>query len=164
MSENRSTTSSTSRAVTLRTPAPSSFAGSISVSLSPSLSVSLFHLTLCNCVKKMKKKRRRIVKKGEEGRKKKRKMERKVKGAWGNRKKKKGGRRKLDTVGHVYLCTWPLVFHMQPATLSSRHVASWSCSYSNHYCRHAANYSIFCSGTLDSNNVVIKLEEPLIIF
>jgi hypothetical protein len=126
----------------------------------------------------MKKKRRRIVKKGEEGRKKKRKMERKVKGAWGNEKergrkekikgrgngKKKRGGEKLETVGHVYLCTWPLVFHMQPVTLSSRHVASWPRSYSNHYCRHAVNCSIFCSGTLDNNNVVIKLEEPLIIF
>jgi hypothetical protein len=41
--------------------------------------------------------------------------------------------------------TWPFVFHMQPATLSSRHVASWPHSYSNRYGRHAANCSIFCS-------------------
>jgi hypothetical protein len=62
-------------AVTLQTPAPSSFAGSIS----ESLSVSLFHFPLCDCVKK-----------GEEirERRKKKEMKRKVKGAWGNEKER----------------------------------------------------------------------------
>jgi hypothetical protein len=42
--ERESARSPPSLAVTLRTPAPSSFAGSISESLSPALSVSLFQL------------------------------------------------------------------------------------------------------------------------
>jgi hypothetical protein len=41
--------------------------------------------------------------------------------------------------------TRPLVFHAQPAMLSSKQVASWPRSYSNRYCRHAANCSFFCS-------------------
>jgi hypothetical protein len=50
--------------------------------------------------------------------------------------------------GHTATCkkyTWLTVMHTQPATLSSRHMANSLCGYSNHYCRHAANWSIFCS-------------------
>jgi hypothetical protein len=51
--------------VTLRTPAPSSFAGSISESLSPALSGSLFHFPLSDCVKKGEEIRERRKKKEE---------------------------------------------------------------------------------------------------
>jgi hypothetical protein len=48
----------------------------------------------------------------------------------------------LDT---CILYTRPIGVFIQLATVSKRHVASWTHVYSNRYCRHASNCRVFCS-------------------
>jgi hypothetical protein len=60
--------------------------------------------------------------------------------------KVKGGGGELETVGHAATC-----FSNATCHVSSRHVASWPRGYSNCYCRHAANCSIFCNGKSKNN-------------
>jgi hypothetical protein len=58
----------------------------------------------------------------------------------------------VDTCNNtrVQLAAWinytrPIGLFIPLATLSERHVASWTRVYSNRYCRHAANCGFFCS-------------------
>jgi hypothetical protein len=64
----------------------------------------------------------------------------------------KNTRVQLDTciITRVYLDTCilytrPIKVFIPLAMLSERHVASWTRVYSNRYCRHTSNCSIFCS-------------------